>query len=1242
MMNHRPDDDKLRREIVGNSTEHQFLAAGAGAGKTRTLVDHYFHLLDQGLKPAQLVAVTFTDKAAAEMKQRLREQCGAQARALRRQGEAEATRLWEERLHELELAPISTIHSFCTRVLRENALAADLDPDFTVLDEPRSQLLLKETVQQTLLERLGSADSARTLVVALGYEQAVGQLRDTVSKRALLHEVLQRPEYADSEALLARWARDLAEAQADRVREIIAHPDFHASARQVFACQGPAGDKLEVVRAAVAELCETGGVATWEETLPGSARQAAAIGTLLALSKLPSPGNLGRKGDWEKQGLDVAAVRGWVGFFCGNQSPVKASLDALVELQGDPAQDERCARLTCALVVETQAAIAAYAQAKQAQATLDFEDLLEKVRDLWVQAPEALARARQNLRHLMIDEFQDTNTLQKQVLWPLVTGRAEDSADAASGDLATDGPRLFIVGDAKQSIYRFRNAEVTVFNRSGQELAAAGCRYDELTRNFRSTAPLIEVFNRLFGDPAIMGPEAKADYEASYRAMQAHRGGPEQAQSPALVHLLKTRKVTEESEEEAEEPLSVREQEARWIAGHVLRLLAGEGAKVSRNGVWQPPRPGDIAILFRAMTDVQLYERALREVGLPYYLVVGRGFFLAQEIQDVIGALRVLENRLEGVALVGVLRSPLFGISDATLYQMAQGRAESWRERLSAAAAGSPALAAEQAERIVFADRTLTELEARKDRLTLSALVQELLDRTGLTAVLASQFGGMQMVSNLRKLVEVAGAFQIGRQLEGQGGLRDFIEYLKQMQTEEVREGQAPIEEEAGNSIKLMTVHAAKGLQWPIVILPDLARKAPVDNDAYRWHPERGIVVRETKMLEEGGAKTYWPPVGRALKARREAEDEAERRRLLYVAMTRAQDLLILSGAVPLKKEGGVSEIARKSYLGWLNEANPQSLWAAEENETGEALFEWDGETWVPAADLRISEGQWELVTSAETPPPAPELPAVLTQLAPLPADDRGQRRFTATELSVYAHCPRQYEAQLRLGMPGQTPGFGEEGGEGLTAAEFGTVVHQVLQLVGSQGELGLQRLLTEEEGLLRLDTRLDSRAAKVKEQIRERVLGFVRSPLYRETVADAKRLRSEMLVATRLVVEGVPVIVEGVVDALAEDVQGNLHLLDYKTGAEETAKHEQYRLQLGLYCYAVQQATGQLPAGAHLIYLGAGGMEAKALDLPRDQDEAVAAAQAAVRGLWAGEFEREAHDCGWCRVLWCERRQKP
>ena len=1241
-------DKAVRDAVTANADRHQFLGAGAGSGKTTTLVDHYLHLLSEGdIGPHNIIAVTFTNKAAAEMKARLREEC-------RKLAEADPAGRWPALARDIETAPVETIHSLCSRILRESAIAARLDPGFAVLEGTDASLMLESCVERSLLDRLGQdCETAARLVLSFGLQRAGAAIGELINTRVQFGWVLADDSaFLDAEKLLEWWADQVGVFFVAGVAELLGGDEWKSAFEAIttLAADKP-DDKLELKRQPVAEVMFDIAAAAQ------SGANAETLAALLArLQNCESAGNSGIERNWP-DAFAFERVKVAMRSFTTQKGEGYLAIQRLNELAPHPETDPEAARLTSALVVETRAALTAYQKAKRERSALDFEDLLLATRDLWRASPSTLARYQTRVRHLMVDEFQDTNSIQKDILWPLAEG----------------GAKLFVVGDAKQSIYRFRNADVTVFDTTRRETATGAGAVDELTVNFRSSPAVVALFNELFRNPAVMGEDRpdRKPFEAAYSELTAHREHRDATDDYALeVCVIQSQRDAGEADAEdgdAEEvdTTGLREAEAAWIAGRIGALIAAEHPVYDKRaasvdcraractapeigddgavqapalqpavGGWRPAQPGDFALLFHAMRDVGRYEHALRDAGLPYYVVAGRGFYARQEVRDVVNCLATLENNLDEVALIGVLRSPMFALSDETLFWLAQTPGP-WWQRLQTAAVAPPAeIAADERSKVAFAAATLGALRADKNRLGLAGLVNAVVERTGLSATLAAQFGGEQMVSNLRKLADIAGEFE----QSGHHSLRAFIEYITTLQVREEREGQAPTEEEGGDSIKLMTVHASKGLEWPIVFVPDLARQRPGDSGGFRAHPKLGIVACEKD--DEG--KASWPGMGAAIKAAHEEEDLAERRRQFYVAVTRARDLLVLSASHKLKQDGTWSESLAKRPLGWLNEGLGQPL---AQNLGGYLLA---GEGWTgrltittpagvsrpePEARGRATKPLIETLDLADDVAVPGVTPAqterLLRRAAPIAPDFASRQRFTATELATYLQCPRRYRLQVLDGLPSQEPRLPAlDGQEELSATERGTVVHHILRLVGTGGREALAQVVGDNLGL---EVSVAIRAEKAMTGIRATVERFLDHPLYARLMADAQRLRTEMTVA--FVADSA--VLEGKIDALVESADGSVHILDYKTGRPGGDDQPGYRFQVGLYCKAVEAALERVPAGATIVHLTHDDVALTELAPGEDGAAALQQATAAVTGIRAGQFERREGKCGECRLAW-------
>ena len=472
---------------------------------------------------------------------------------------------------------------------------------------------------------------------------------------------------------------------------------------------------------------------------------------------------------------------------------------------------------------------------------------------------------------LLVDEFQDTDPVQSAILEHL----------AGTGYL---GGRMFIVGDFKQSIYRFRGAEPKIFQQIRSRFPEAG-RLD-LTENFRSTAGILDFVNALF-QGAFDGEDVPP--------LLPGRALPRTNDEPAVEFVWATEPKPPLRDEKAKVTVGeARRTEARWLARRLRQKLdAGWLVRDRDTHQVRPVQPNDVALLFRALTDVGIYESALRDEGLDYYTIGGSAFYVQQEINDVINVLSAIEDPFDGVALAGALRGPFFGLSDNGLYWLAtyrQGLAEGLQQLEEIAA-----LSSIDRERALRARRLLERWRGMKDKVPMAALIDRALDDSGYEASLLAEPLGDRKRANARKLVRMA------RDFDRQGGftLAQFVAGLRSELRDPSREEQAATTDETGDCIRLMSVHRAKGLEFPVVVLPDLNRKSSAEGPCATFDPELGLLVRPSKEREGLEEASEQESLGwRIYRARERREEEAEALRLFYVATTRARDLLVFSAGV--------------------------------------------------------------------------------------------------------------------------------------------------------------------------------------------------------------------------------------------------------------------------------------------------------------------------------------------------------
>lgn len=831
------------------------VTAGAGSGKTRVLVERYLRLLiayeQDGSGAECILAITFTEKAAREMRERVRATIEQRAR------EAPASERidWERRRSTVEAARIGTIHSFCAALLRAHPAETGSDPRFTVLDEFAALQLIEEAVD-TALEQAIRVEGATIapLLDEFGLQEARGMLTALLIGGSEVRAALDLLPPTASE-LAAYWQAQLTTARQAALRELLADPAWQAACTELLrlAAQAVASDKLG---------SQVLALAPW-------------------LAALPDPDTACPPLDFTP--LQAIDLRGGSKKNWGGDEALRAARQALrtlresynaaplLDLSCDPALEERAAAATCGLCVLYNAALAEYTRRKTAADLFDFNDLECRARELLANHPHVRRRWRYELRAVLVDEFQDTNDEQRAIIYAL-TGMEWPDDGAPK-------PQLFVVGDGKQSIYRFRGADVSVFQQVVRDIAANDGQAIGLDRSFRSHATLVgwnnRVMSAVFARPAGLRP-----YEIPFVQLEAERPPIEQP------HCIELHLVAGASNAEAR-----RQAEAQVLATRIKALVeGGAGPIVADGNGWRIPEPGDFALLFQAASAFEYYEQALRAAGLPFLTTAGRGYYGRKEVQDLIHLLRVLDDPSDELALVGVLRSPLFALDDATILRLRLANPHSlWAALQEAQTIQADVSAIEPSAAhaaLLFARDVLAELYALRTRVTVVELLRAALARTGYMATISALSDGERRRVNVEKLVAAA-------RLAGSGDLTAFSEYLELLLATEVREGEAPLE--ARGSVRLMTVHRSKGLEFPIVGLPDLGRNPPAYRTAWLAGRQHGLALC---LRDETGA--WQRPAAYQMALAEEARmEQAERERLLYVALTRAADFLLLSGPAP-------------------------------------------------------------------------------------------------------------------------------------------------------------------------------------------------------------------------------------------------------------------------------------------------------------------------------------------------------
>ncbi len=1164
------------------------LSAGAGCGKTFVLTQRFLAGLgvaaDDG-DPTDLhslVAITFTERAAREMRDRIRAACHQRLQSC----PADEVEHWLGILRGLDSARISTIHSFCTSLLRSQAVEAALDPRFAVLEPALADTLLRHVVRDTfhgLIE--AEADDATEFVVQFGLERAKELLRKLTAQRFQMD--FTRFAETTPEQLAADWIQRW-------------HREFEPKLVSSFRESPIVQHVLEVIQGAPSKhekMIER--IANLSSTLPVSTPWKDVRQTLDVIRESARVQGGGGKKDWvsEERQDEIKTA------FEKLRSDLKDLDD---QLSYEPAEVLAAAELACRAVRLAERMAAEYALAKRAQSVLDFDDLLLHARNLLRDDENVRRRVSAGIRLLMVDEFQDTDPVQADVVRSLC------------GAALTRG-KLFMVGDRKQSIYRFRRADPTVFTSMSAELPASGRL--PLNINFRSQPAVLDFVNQLFA-PAMDGYEALVPFQQEQDSptpavefLFATHDAPSEEIDLSAVAETEFSSPSTSSADDDQRPKAgeLRSREADWIARRIVSLLNDSTPRIrtktkDASGRTQLRRtqPGDIVILFRALSNVQEYEAALRRYGLDYYLVGGKAFFAQQEVFDLLNLCRYLDDCDDLVGLVGVLRSPFFNLSDDALQALAFHTAAAAADASSEPnAAPLPSRATlslhevlyldppaylpeDQRNRLRFAAEILSDLRNRKDRIPLSDLLHQAVERTGYDAALLGEFLGDRKLANLRKLIEMARQFDQGDMFT----LKDFVTRLQTSVLEETDEEFATTSPESGEVIRLMSIHQSKGLEFPVVIVADIDRKGPPRGGDAVLHPELGPLI---KLPQEFGNRAE----NLALRMHILAEEEAdadETIRLFYVACTRAADYLILSAGIDPDKPAHSPWMnlvaSRFDIRTGLLKGDPllgssTSGTAGRENVPDVLIHHDPSEARIPGPshEKRILVGELPGRVLAADPCDFPASARIFPRDATdLPVTSVSRLEAIDAELTGISHAPKLKS----------TTDFDEDVVDLDMKTSLGILVHSVLERVDFRDPATWRELLSSAASQSQ-----DKLADEIVQQAQTMLARFFDSAIAAE-IAGAKAIYRELdfllpwsppagRKSTPLTSAARPApLVAGIIDLLIETDEG-WHVLDYKTGDFPLHIPDEqfllpYELQLGLYAHAVEQWFGVTPQELSLI----------------------------------------------------------
>ncbi len=1121
MTPHRVGDHDQRLIIRESLDESLIVEASAGTGKTTELVNRIVALLKTGRTTVDhIAAVTFTHKAAGELKVRLRQELDE----TRQNATAEEAVHLENALKHLEEAAIGTIHSFCAQILRERPVEADVDPAFQDLPEQEQRRMYDRAFQGWFEDALAKSNP--------GLRRALSRLAWTSDRSPAEELQLAGWKLIEWRDFRTPWRRE----PFDREAEMGALTDHVRKLAAMSAkCTRPYDDLFKGTRP-IREF------ATWMERAGADTNPDydALEGLLLKLQK--DARQFDRKGRGEyAPGVkreDLLALR-------------EELLASLVRFKQRADAD-----LAALLQAEMQDLIDRYDALKRRAGKLDFVDLLMKTRDVVRNNAEVRRFLQSRFTHLFIDEFQDTDPLQAEMLILL----SSDDPEVTDWRAVTPAQgKLFVVGDPKQSIYKFRRADVAFYQDVCRRLLNRGVRHVELSTSYRSFHTIQSCVNAAFAEE-MQGDEATA--QARYVPLEGSKEPVDNQPSIVVVPSPRpwgSRQISKKSIDECQ-PESI----CAWIEW----LLKDSGWKVrdpNEPGRLIPVEARHVAVLFRRFINygndiTRPYVRSLEARDIPHLLVGSKSFHQREEVETLRAASTAIEWPDDELSVYATLRGSLFALPDGLLFRYRQevGRLH-------------PLLAADNLEAeagpfagVIEALAKLGDLHRQRNRRPIAETVNLLLEATRAHVGFALRPGGHQVLSNVMRISELARGF------EASGGIsfRGFVEELA-ARAEKSDSSEAPMMEPTADGVRLLTVHTAKGLEFPVVVLADSTANLSSRDADRHIDPDRRLCA--TRLLW----CAPWDLIDH--QAEEKAREEAEGVRVAYVAATRARDLLVLPGVGDKEMEGWLGPLNRAVYpeLNDYRASRPHS--GCPKFGDASVLFRPDyrgSEPSVKPGTVQPKKGGHEVVWWD---------PGVLnlTTEGKLGLKHHDLLGGTSTESTAkYVEWQGEREKAIAAGrqpqwevfIPSETKDAPPEVdveiiaaaklGERPSGRRFGTLVHIILRDAGFNGS-AVERL-AKAQGRTLGATADEIRSAA------DAVLTALAHPLMDRARRSAECYR-ELPVALKL--DGHR-IVEGSIDLVFLE-NGMWHVVDFKTDAHVAGKRAQYQRQLRWYAETLRAITG-------------------------------------------------------------------
>lgn len=1068
--------DQSERDRLRNDLDRTlFVEAGAGTGKTTAVVARIVAMVARGhLRMERLVAITFTMAAAGELRVRVRE--GLENAARKAEHPDERARLIAAE-GEVDRARIETIHAFCAALLRMHPFEAGLPPDLETLADLAAQIDVRERFRRWF----DNLDFGSPAGEAVRRGLLLGARPDKLLELFI--------------ALNDNW--DLLPAASWRTPPVALLTLAHGFADDIDGCVA----LLPCCHRHDALYWRIDGMRVIADRLRDARTEEEATAAVVSLAGAPS-NNAGSRGNWDNRPDGVNACKA-----------IKETMKEVRERTSTALKGKR-SNVLAAIGTELRDVVLAYAEERRLRGAVTYQDLLVRARDLVRDHDDVRALLHAQWDFVAVDEFQDTDPLQAELAFRLCAAIEDPSIPWPS--LPITPGRLCFVGDPKQSIYRFRRADIALYTAVDDAVAGADPQARvRLSVNFRSGWQIIDAINAVFGGTdGLMANAAQHGVQASYVDLVAH--APE---VQGRVHVFGG--VVEDSAAE------MWRQEADATVNVIRRMLderweIGEGTP----GGARPCKPEDICILMPSRTNLRNVERALEKERIRYQLESGSLIVATQEVRDLLNILRSVDDPTDQVALVAALRTPAFGCSDVELVRWKAGGGRWSYERPGTA----------QVPRVVEAFAALLALHERRHEYSVPHLIEEILASRMLRA---SAFDNWRPRETRRRYRFVADqARELAR--SGRPTLHDAVDYLERLARDPVYDAVARDDAGDESCVRVMTIHAAKGLEFPIVVVTGLGRKP-------RDRPQLIVSDRATGAVELRLSSGFESGDWSALNDHEKVMQEAERVRMLYVALTRARDHLVVG------------------------------LFRASQGDATDAA----------ALDTRLRDRPGVDIVAADW------LPAAMAQVAP----EFGVLSAGEHRISEEAWIRRRQEvlaalssirSQTATGLAhadeeaGLTPERGDDvaaSRRGRAATSLGRAVHAVLQVTDLATGDNLEAL-----------ARAQASAEGIPEHAVE-VASLARAALNTDTVRRAATLRHWREVPIGATVDGTSF--EGFIDLLFEEADGKLVIVDYKTDAVSRSgidtRMEAYRLQGAVYALLVEEVTGRPSISVEFVFAAVG-----------------------------------------------------